>query len=123
MIAEHHHRHLLFGDEGDLSAEELHHLRSDLTVIHICGGADRTSLEAKGVRCYPETFSPAGYMSVATDYLGPKPLIDLHTAGLKIGETMARARARGLSPLQTECEVLERTSLAQGFPDQQVRKV
>ena len=117
VIVEHHHRHLLFGDEGDLSAEELRHLRSDLIVIHICGGVDRTSLQAKGIRCYPERFAPPGYMSVGTDYLGPKPLIDLHTAGMKVGEMLARARERGLSAEQSERYVLETSSLAQGFPD------
>jgi hypothetical protein len=55
-------------------------------------------------------------MSVATDYLGPKPLIGLHTAGLKVGETLARARIQGLSALQAEYATLRRLPIAQGFP-------
>jgi hypothetical protein len=31
-----------------------------------------------------------GYMTVATDYLGPRPVIDLHAAGLKVGEALSR---------------------------------
>lgn len=54
-------------------------------------------------------------MSVGTDYLGPKPLIDLHTAGLKVGERLAYARARGLPAREGEFTVLRETPLAQGF--------
>jgi hypothetical protein len=36
-------------------------------------------------------------MTVTTDYLGPKPVIDLHAAGLKAGEVVARSRLAGLS--------------------------
>ncbi|HMK91703.1 MAG TPA: hypothetical protein VK576_01780, partial [Thermoleophilia bacterium] len=32
----------------------------------------------------------------------PAPLIELHTAGLKVGEVMARARRRGSSSLAAE---------------------
>ena len=32
----------------------------------------------------------------------PQPLIELHTAGLKVGEVMTRARRRGSSPLAAE---------------------
>jgi hypothetical protein len=30
-------------------------------------------------------------MKVATDYVGPRPVIDLHAAGLKVGEELVRA--------------------------------
>jgi hypothetical protein len=55
-------------------------------------------------------------MSVATDYIGPTPLIKLHTAGLKVGESLARARLKGLNGLEAELAVLRANSLAQGFP-------
>jgi hypothetical protein len=56
-------------------------------------------------------------MSVATDYVGPRPLIDLHTAGLAVGTALTRARRRGLSRSEAEAEVLERVSFSQAFPE------
>ena len=55
-------------------------------------------------------------MSVGTDYLGPKPLIDLHTAGLKVGHSLHLARRAGLSAFDAEMQVLSESDLAQGFP-------
>ena len=32
---------------------------------------------------------------MTTDYVGPKPVIDLHCAGLKVGEATVRVRLNG----------------------------
>lgn len=42
--------------------------------------------------------------------LGPKPVIDLHCAGLKVGEMMARARLKGLTVEQVELNALRSSS-------------
>jgi hypothetical protein len=55
-------------------------------------------------------------MSVTTGYAGPRPLIDLNTGGLKVGESMARARLRGLERADAEAAALRETPLAQAFP-------
>jgi hypothetical protein len=117
VFVEHHSRRMLIGSQGEIGVSELHSLNPSLTVIHICGGVDRTELEARGLRCYPERFARPGYMSVATDYLGPRPLIELHTAGLKVGEVMARKRQAGLSGRAAERAVLECTPVSQGFSE------
>ena len=83
---------------------------------------DREALESVGFHCHPSKFAPPGFMSVTTDYLGPKPLIDLHTAGLKVGEELAKARGMGLSSQEAERFVLKKTSLAQGFDKTPNRK-
>lgn len=116
VVVEHHERRTLIGRGGEIDGAELCTLNPALAVAHICGGVERGELASVGFRCYPERFAAPGYMSVATDYLGPRPLIDLHVAGLKVGERMARARRRGLSGLEAELAVLEETALAQGFP-------
>lgn len=115
VVVEHHDRGMLIGSYGEIDTEELYALNPGLTVAHICGGVDRVALEAVGLRCYPEKLAPTGYMSVATDYVGPRPMIDLHTAGLKVGERLALTRAQGLPALEAEFTVLRETSLAQGF--------
>jgi hypothetical protein len=115
VVVEQNSRRVLIGPNGEIGTDELYDLNPCLVLAHVCGGVDRAAIESIGLPCYPETFAMPGYMSVATDYLGPKPLIDLHTAGLKVGERLAYARKRGLAGLEAELAVLKETSLAQGF--------
>lgn len=121
VVAEHCNDELLIGPGGQLTATQLYELSPGVCVIHIAGGVDRSSLEAAGILCKPEQFAPVGHMSVTTDYLGPRPLIDLHTAGLKVGEALARARLGGALPNEAESLVLSTCRLAQGFEDGEVR--
>ena len=86
-----------------------------ISVIHMCGGADRNALLNAGIHCFPGSFSSIGSMSLTTDYLGPKPLIDLHTAGLKVGTLMFRAKKNMNSAFEAEIHVLNSSDLAQGF--------
>jgi len=116
-ILEHHSRECLIGTEGRVRAEALAEACPGLTVVHVCGGVERAALVSAGLRCAPEVFAPPGSMSVATDYVGPRPLIDLHTAGLRVGEVMARLRLSGLDRGETETRTLREVKLAQAFPD------
>jgi len=115
VIVEHNSHRPLIGKNGEIGAEELFALNPHLAITHICGSVDREALESVGFRCHPSKFAPPGFMSVRTDYIGPKPLIALQTAGLKVGEELARARGRGLSSQEAEWYVLKKTSLAQAF--------
>ncbi|MHC4725077.1 MAG: hypothetical protein ACYS9V_12665 [Planctomycetota bacterium] len=116
IVVEHHERKQLIGAEGFITPKEISQLNKYITIIHICGNVDQDSLIRNGVRCWPRNFAPAGHMSVTTDYIGPAPLIKLHTAGLKVGESLARARLKGLNGLEAELAMMRETSLAQGFP-------
>ena len=115
VVVEHRSRRMLIGPAGEITGEELHRLNPAIAVVHLCGGVDRQDLQRTGIPCYPDHFAEPGYMSMTTDCLGPKPLIDLHAAGLKVGELLARARVAGLSARQAEEQVLTKSSLAQGF--------
>jgi len=115
VVAEHHSREMLIGPNGQISATRLRQLSPGLCLVHIAGGVDRPSVEAAGIPCRPDESAPAGYMSVATDYLGPRPLIDLHAAGLAVGQQLAWARLGGASAREAEAAVLAGCSLAQGF--------
>jgi len=90
-------------------------INNGLTVIHICGNVDQADLVRNGISFCPSKLAQAGYMSVATDYVGPKPLVDLHTAGLKVGECLYHARKKGLAAYDAEMQVLAKCDLAQGF--------
>jgi hypothetical protein len=115
IVAEHHSRDLLIGESASFTPSELFALNPDLSIVHICGSVDFDGLTRMKFRCYPDTFAPPGYMSITTAFLGPRPLIDLHAAGLKVGEDMARARGECISAAETEQRVLADNSLAQAF--------
>jgi hypothetical protein len=115
IVVEHHEKKQLIGAEGFITPEAISELNKYITIIHICGNVDQNSLVRNGVRCWPRHFAPAGYMSVATDYIGPTPLIKLHTAGLKVGECLAHVHRESLSAFDSEMEVLANLELAQGF--------
>lgn len=116
VIVEHSTHNLLIGHGGQITARKLYELNPIVCIAHIAGGVDQSDLEAVGIPFQPKCLAPSGYMSISLDYLGPRPLIELHTAGLKVGAMMAKAKKSGLSGFETESTVLKETNLAQGFP-------
>jgi len=117
LVAEHQIGDLLLGPGGWLDPRWLAEINPGVGVAHICGKVDQLSLAQAGLRHTPSRLADAGYMSVTTDYVGPRPLIDLHAAGLKVGEMLTRCRLRGMSAVESELEVLRSSLLAQGFDD------
>jgi hypothetical protein len=115
VVAEHHSRRELIGRDGYVSAEALFDLNPAIAIAHICGSVEHAPIDALGFRYAPARFAPAGYMSVATDHVGPRPIIELHAAGLKVGAVMHRFRRDGLSGFDAEMATLQATDLAQGF--------
>lgn len=121
-VVEYQSRKMLIGPNGQITARELRAMNPAVVLANVAGNVEQADLEAVGVPVRPPRFAPAGYMSVTTDYLGPRPLIDLHTGGLKVGEALARARLQGLSRREAEEKVLGGLPLAQDFSREQKRK-
>jgi hypothetical protein len=117
LIIDHHSRRLLIGDGGDLRCEEIAHLNPGLSIAHVCGAVDGAGLVRSGLAVSPARLAPAASMSIATDYVGPRPLIDLHAAGLKVGQAMREATAGGLRGFAAEEWALRTCEYAQGFAD------
>jgi len=86
-------------------------------VVRLCGMLDRHQVNAAGGAIVPAVDASVGVMSVTTAFAGPRPVIDLHSAGLKAASVVVNARRSGLSPR----EAIE-VSIASGFglavPDQ-----
>ena len=59
---------------------------NDELLIHICGNIDLQFANTKEIKLIPKSPVKFGHMSFTTDYVGTKPVIDLHTAGLKVAE-------------------------------------
>jgi len=66
----------------------------DVKVLQFCGGVNYASLVEKGIRVFPESPLQAYRMAATLAYLGPRPVIDLHTAGLKAGQVAWECRTQ-----------------------------
>lgn len=115
VLVEHVSGDSLISHDGQITPNELYELNPSVSIAHISGGVNREELIEAGIPCIPKKFASPGYMSVATDYMGPSPLINLHTVGLKIGECLARAIQNGMYAIDAELEVLNELEYAQGF--------
>jgi hypothetical protein len=62
-------------------------------VIHISGNV---RFDNAAFSYIPSSPKPFGYMSFTADYVDPKAVVDLHTAGLSVAEGMLKANSLGL---------------------------
>ena len=100
VIADHHSEHVLIGPAAAITTEKLHASRGQLLIVHLSGLIDTAGLRAANCTIVPEHVpTKARTMSVTTGFLGPRPVIELHTAGLKVGQIMLSARRRGTATL------------------------
>lgn len=121
VITEHESRDLILGKSGQISVNELLKVAPGISIVHIAGNVDQEAIRKAGIPCRPAIIAPPGYMSVSLDYLGPKPVIDLQTAGLKVGELLVRARLGGLKVQDAEKEALK-NPICQSFGKTEIAK-
>lgn len=101
IIAEHNHNVDVLSNRGFITTGLLKKENPLAQIIHICGTVSKNDIQAAGLEIYPDAIMPFGYMTVSLDYLGIRTLVELNTAGLKVGEVMARCRLKGLSIKET----------------------
>ncbi|MCA9539979.1 MAG: hypothetical protein KC620_13875, partial [Myxococcales bacterium] len=92
-------RRCLIGADGRLSWAKVDACPS-LKLIHIAGAVDAVGWAARADRVLPAMPRPFGYMSTSPAKLGPRPVLELSAAGLRVGEVAARARRGGASPAE-----------------------
>ena len=97
IVAEHHHHIMLIGAGGLLTCDEITETNPALAVGVIAGNVDGDALTQSSIRHAPDVIRPFGYMSYQAYHLGPRPVVELYAAGLKVGQTMAHARLAGAS--------------------------
>lgn len=95
VIAEHRADELLPRPAERSGLDEL--AKNGAPIVHLCGRVDRAAALKSGVAIYPANDVVAGMMTVTTAYAGPRPVIDLHAAGLKAAGDVVRARKSGAS--------------------------
>lgn len=94
VFVEHQSRDLILGEDGQLTVSELLSINPGISIVHIAGGVEKEAIQKAQIPYRPSQLAPPGYMSVTIGYLGPRSIIDLCAAGLKVGEAMARGMLR-----------------------------
>lgn len=102
-------------DGAQISAKELVELSREISVIPFAGDVDVDELDKYNIPYFPQKRVGKFRMGMTLAELGPKPVIDLHCTGLKVGEVMAKARLSGKSVEESKRMALK-YSQAQDFP-------
>ncbi len=121
VIADYTSPEVFIGNSGQMSAEELLELSPAISVLQFSGIVEVAELDRVGIPYFPSYKVGAVKMGMTLADLGPKPAIDLHTAGLKVGEIMARNRLKGLNFEETIQESLK-NPICQHFSENQKKK-
>ena len=100
IIADYHSHHFLIGKSGWITPEQLANASPNTIVLQFVGSADVKYVQEAGLVCIPNYSLESHRMWRTLSYLGPKPVIELHTAGLKVGELMWNLAKRGLNSHQ-----------------------
>lgn len=90
----------IIGNEGDISPTDLAQCAPGLAIIQFAGQIDVTSLQKEGFFVFPGKTLEAHRMSQTLAGIGIRPVIELHSAGLKVGQLLSNARRQGLTPEQ-----------------------
>lgn len=87
VVAEQANKETLIGmDEKHINVEWL--ADSNPVVIHLAGVIDYEQLDKNSICKYPDRKVGYGYMTVTTDYVGIRPVIELNAGGLKVGQAL-----------------------------------
>lgn len=85
------------GSNGHISAKDLFEISPGISVIQFAGEVNIEELQRVGISYFPKHKVGPFRMGMTLADLGPKPVIDLHCASLKVGEVITRARLNGKS--------------------------
>jgi hypothetical protein len=111
----------IVGKGGFIRGDDLAAHCPDAFVVHLAGTVFRAELEALRITCLPESAPAPGHMGWSLSELGPKPVIDLHAGGLRVGELLARARLAGHPPNEATASALG-NPVCQDFSPEQKRR-
>ena len=118
IIADYSSSETFIGNNGQITAYELLELAPGISVVQFSGLVEVDALVEAGIPCFPRHTIGNHRMGLTLAHLGPRPVISLHTAGLKVGEIMARARLGNRIKKEAEIEAL-RDSICQDLNKEQ----
>lgn len=98
VVADYTREDVILGRGGDLTPEMLKEIASGITIVQFAGLVDVDELRSVGLTVYPGIPIAPHRMAVTLAGLGPRPVVELHAAGLKVGELAAKqARDQSIS--------------------------
>ena len=97
IVAEHSFAGILIGKNGLLTPDLIKNVNPGTKIGVISGIVEGNELCKYDIDYIPKDIRPFGFMSYQAYDLGPRPVLELFAAGLKVGETMARARLSGMN--------------------------
>jgi hypothetical protein len=106
ILAEYKHKLPLLGDKGVLNYTSIKEVNPSLKIGVISGNIDILGLKSSGLQHLPEHIAPFGFTSYQPYMMGSRPVLTLYAAGLKVGESMAKARLRGYSTKESAAEAI-----------------
>jgi hypothetical protein len=83
VVAEHRDRRTVLGGSAGVPLDVLE--AAGAVVAHIAGAIDDPE---QRLAKHPAGDAAPGWMTVTTDVLGPRPVVDLHAAGLRVGQAL-----------------------------------
>jgi hypothetical protein len=116
VVAEYRTEDVVLGDGGIVSAVDCARAAPHSVIVQFAGALDAASLQGRGLVVYPAPPVGPRRMARTLAHLGARPVVELHAAGLKVGELGARARLQGLAAGAAAVEVCRRSELAQFLP-------
>ena len=86
VIADLSRQDLIIGRNGDIEIQDFVDTFPAVTVIRYAGKIECDALKSSGITVFPEHQTGSGRMALTLGDLGPRPVIELHAAGLKVGQ-------------------------------------
>jgi hypothetical protein len=90
VVADYTQSDTIIGRSGDISPESLAANAMGVTIVQFAGVVEVGELSALGIKVYPGMDLSPRRMAQTLAYLGPRPVLELHAAGLKVGELMLK---------------------------------
>jgi hypothetical protein len=115
LVADHLAEAPLVGDDGPLPPAVLAAAAPAARVGVVSGGVDADALRGAGLLVLPELMAAPRTQAFSAADLGPRPVLELFAAGLRVGEVAARARLDGLEIAEAARRAL-RDAPAMDFP-------
>ncbi len=78
----------IIGESGFINLEVLKEANNGIGIVHLYGNINSQYIKDIGLNVYPTKNGKAMAMTFTLAHLGPIPMINLHAAGLKVGELL-----------------------------------
>ena len=88
FFCDYHEQRKILGDGGFIDILKLYELNRGIGIVHLYGDIDNDKVKNQNIHIYPNKRGQASIMTFTLAHLGPIPIINLHAAGLKVGECL-----------------------------------